>query len=275
MVTTAILPCLAQTSLFAGVPMDVLADVAGKLSYHQYQPGEMIVWQGEPSSMVYVITRGIATVTRLVPGSQRATTLACLMPQQSFGEIGILEGRPRAASVVALTAVEVVALQQQDFLDLLHSYASVAIALARTLGHHLVDANRRQAQRTIPSRLIVLYSVGHGAASSGLGHALAMALLHTREQPTVYLEYLEAHQRAGPAGIDPATCTYRHAAGYDVFIPHEERALPPVVRTTLTLDHLMGQYRHVIMMVSDMTDASVPVLLEQATHLVVVAPPTP
>ena len=88
MVTTEILPCLAQTSLFAGVPMDVLADVAGKLSYHQYPPGEMIVWQGEPSSMVYVITRGIATVTRLVPGSQRTTTLAYLMPQQSFGEIG-------------------------------------------------------------------------------------------------------------------------------------------------------------------------------------------
>ena len=92
MVPTEILPCLAQTSLFEGVPMDVLADVAGKLSYHQYPPGEMIVWQGEPSSMVYVITRGIAAVTRLVPGSQRATTLACLMPQQSFGEIGILEG---------------------------------------------------------------------------------------------------------------------------------------------------------------------------------------
>jgi hypothetical protein len=171
--------------------------------------------------------------------------------------------------------VEVVALQQQDFLDLLHSYTSVAIAQARTLGHHSVDANRRQAQRTIPARLIVLYSIGDGVASSGLGHALAMALLHTREQPTVYLEYLEARQRAGPAGIDPATCTYRHAAGYDVCIPHEERGLPPVVRTTLTRDHLMGQYRHVIMMVSDMTDASVPVLLEQATHLVVVAPPTP
>jgi hypothetical protein len=111
-------------------------------------------------------------------------------------------------------------------------------------------------------------------ASSGLGHALAMALLHTLGQPTVYLEYLEARQRVGPADIDPATCTYRHAAGYDVFIPHEEGALPPVVRTTLTLDHLMGQYRHVIMVVSDMTDSSVPVLLEQATHLVVVAPPT-
>src|ERR671932_2929049 len=182
MVTTAILPCLAQTSLFAGVPMDVLADVAGKLSDHQYQPSEMIVWQGEPSSMVYVITRGIATVTRLVPGSQRATTLAYLMPQQSFGEIGIMEGRPRAASVVARTALEVVALQQQDFLDLLHTYASVAIALARTLGHHVVDANRRQAQRTMPSRLIVLYSIGDGVASSGLGHTLAMTLLHMLEQ---------------------------------------------------------------------------------------------
>src|ERR687885_802987 len=135
--------------------------------------------------------------TAIVPGSQRATTLAYLMPQQSFGEIGIMEGRPRAASVVARTALEVVALQQQDFLDLLHSYASVAIALARTLGHHSVDANRRQAQRTIPSRLIVLYSVGHGVASSGLGHALAMALLHMLEQPTVSLEYLEAHQRTG------------------------------------------------------------------------------
>ncbi len=73
MVTTETLHYLAQTSLFEGVPMDVLADVAGKLSYHQYQPGEMIVWQGEPSSMVYVITRGIA--------QSRASCLAASGPR--------------------------------------------------------------------------------------------------------------------------------------------------------------------------------------------------
>src|SRR5215208_340832 len=90
---------LANSSLFSELTVETLAEVAAQASVQQYQAGDMIVWQGEPSAAVYVIERGIASVTRLSP-SKQASTLAYLMPGQSFGEVGILENQPRSASIL-------------------------------------------------------------------------------------------------------------------------------------------------------------------------------
>ena len=145
--------------MFSELTAETLAEVAAQASVQQYQAGDMIVWQGQPSGSVYVIERGIASVTRLGP-SKQATTLAYLMPGQSFGEVGILENQPRSASIAALTDIQVLAFEREDFLRILHRYSAVAIGLARILGAYLVDANRRHLHGATESRLILLFDLG-------------------------------------------------------------------------------------------------------------------
>jgi CRP-like cAMP-binding protein len=264
---------LANSPLFEALPQETLVEVAGQASVQHYRAGDMIVWQGEPSAAVYLIARGIASVMRLGPTKQ-ASTLAYLMPGQSFGEVGILENQPRSASIAALTNMQVLAFEREDFLRILHRYSAVAIGLARILGAYLVDANRRHLHGATESRLILLFDLGVDAEIDGLGHLLAATLGRNRAQPTAYTAYPDPARLA--AVIDVATIqdTYQHADGYDIVLAHARDSLPAAVRTTLLIDQLLGQYRNAIISLPDTLDATSMVLLEHATHIVLVAPPT-
>jgi len=191
---------LANSSLFSELTMETLAAVAAQASVQQYQAGDMIVWQGQPSESVYVIARGIANVVRLSPTKQ-ASTLAYLMPGQSFGEVGILENQPRSASIAALTDIQVLAFERADFLRILHRYSGVAIGLARILGAYLVDANRRHLHGATESRLLLLFDLGVAGAVDGLGQRLAATLGRNRAQPTVYTAYPDPSRLATVLGV--------------------------------------------------------------------------
>lgn len=273
MLATEAMQFLATSPLFEGLTQEVLSEVASKASSQQYQAGDMIVWQGEPSATVCLIARGIASVMRLGPTKQ-ASTLAYLMPGQSFGEVGILESQPRSASIAALTDMEALAFERHDFLDILHRHPSVAIALARILGSYLVDANRRHLHGASEFRLILLFDLGAEGAIGGLGHFLAATLGHNRAQPTAYTAYPDPARLAVARGVDTIPGTYQHAAGYDLVLANAEGVLPTAVRATLLIDQLLGQYRNAIISLPDTLDATSMVLLEHATHIVLVAPPT-
>jgi CRP-like cAMP-binding protein len=264
---------LAISPLFEALPQETLAEVAGKASVQQYRAGDMIVWQGQLSGSVYVIARGIVSVMRLGPTKQ-ASTLAYLMPGQSFGEVGILENQPRSASILALTDVEVLAFEREDFLRILHRYPTVAIGLARILGAYLVDANRRHLHGATESRLILLFDLGAEGAVDGLGHLLAATLGRNRAQPTVYTAYPDPSRLAAALGADTIQGAYHHPAGYDIVLAHAQDVLPAAVRTTLLIDQLLGQYRNAIISLPDTLDATSMVLLEHATHVVLAPPPT-
>jgi CRP-like cAMP-binding protein len=264
---------LSNSSLFSELTAETLSEVAGKASVQQYRAGDMIVWQGQPSGFVYVIARGIASVTRLGPTKQ-ASTLAYLMPGQSFGEVGILENQPRSASIAALTDMQALAFEREDFLRILHRYPAVTIGLARILGAYLVDANRRHLHGATESRLILLFDLGTDLASEGLGHLLAATLGRNLAQPTAYTAYPNSSRLAAALGDDTIQGAYQHPAGYDIVLAHDQGVLPAAVYTTLLIDQLLGQYRNAIISLPDSLDARSMVLLEHAAHVVLVAPPT-
>jgi CRP/FNR family transcriptional regulator, cyclic AMP receptor protein len=133
-----------------------LARVADLAECRRYQAGDMVVWQGEPSDAVYLIQSGIAAVTRVAASDRETSTLADLMPGQSFGEVGILEDSPCSASVAALTEQSVLAVRRREFLEIVRCYPVVAIEVARTPGRYLVEADRRQLQAASSSRLVLL-----------------------------------------------------------------------------------------------------------------------
>ncbi len=82
---------LVTHPLFQAMSADALADVARYTRLQRYAPGNTMVWQGEASTTVSLIVRGLAVVTRLTGDGQQACVLAYLMPGMSFGEVGILD----------------------------------------------------------------------------------------------------------------------------------------------------------------------------------------
>jgi len=74
----------------------------------------VIIRQGDPSDMFYVIIEGFVTVSH-VPADGREQTVTHLTTGDYFGEIGLLAGSPRIATVTALTDVKLLSIDRETF----------------------------------------------------------------------------------------------------------------------------------------------------------------
>lgn len=111
---------LKKASPFARVPADVIHKVAGQLVPLRVVPGQDVVTQGEEGDKFYVIRSGTFAV---IEGDRTVATLAS---GDVFGEIALLTGGPRIATVRALEAGEVLALSKRDFDAVLKDQATFA-----------------------------------------------------------------------------------------------------------------------------------------------------
>jgi ABC-type lipoprotein export system ATPase subunit len=96
--------------------IDQLAAVTRQIEAHTYTPGAPIITQGDSADRFYIITKGQVEICLHNPGGQDMV-VTCLEAGQYFGEIGLLRGSPRIASVRAAgdTAVQVATLDRATF----------------------------------------------------------------------------------------------------------------------------------------------------------------
>ncbi len=108
------LKLLERVPIFAELPRNTLRGLANIARQQQFPARAVIVRQGTPSGVFYLIRQGRATVlARAEPqGDEPAKvhTIAQLGPEEFFGEIELLRGTPPVASVVSLTPLVVLAL---------------------------------------------------------------------------------------------------------------------------------------------------------------------
>jgi cytochrome P450/CRP-like cAMP-binding protein len=115
-----------------------LAQVSPEIATQSYQPGEVIIRQGEPAETFYILTSGRAEVIRRYP-SGIETTIDWREPGEYFGEIGLLHDRPRTATVrAAESGAEVMVLGRQAFLSLMGASAATESAIAREMARRLI-----------------------------------------------------------------------------------------------------------------------------------------
>jgi MFS family permease len=112
---------LAGLPLFAGVPASVLETVATRLEPVAVAAGEVVIRQGDPADRFYVIEEGRFDVTRVAAPGAAPEQLRSMGPGEVFGEIGLLRGVPRTATVTAATAGRLLALDGADFLELVNA----------------------------------------------------------------------------------------------------------------------------------------------------------
>jgi len=105
---------------FPQAPREVVAETASRMNILTFPPGAVVMRQGEASDRFYVIAKGEADVVHREPdGSER--TLNTLHAGDYFGEVGILTGHARNATVRAKTSLEVLALDAAGLRTLMAS----------------------------------------------------------------------------------------------------------------------------------------------------------
>jgi CRP/FNR family transcriptional regulator, cyclic AMP receptor protein len=129
-------PVLEGVPLFRGLSRRDLRRVAALARTKRFAAGSPIVRAGDPGSAFYVILDGKARVT---PPSGRPSILRA---GDSFGEMALLDGAPRSASVTAAEDVLTMWIGRAGFSKLLRREPQLAHALLGTLAARLRAAER-------------------------------------------------------------------------------------------------------------------------------------
>jgi CRP-like cAMP-binding protein len=132
---------LRNLKLLADLSSSQLEDVSGRLHPARYRQGEEIIREGEPGDEMYFIESGRVQVVR--GDGDGAMLLAEMAAGDLFGEMALLTGNPRSASVVALSNLDVWVLSQADFEELVGAYPNLALALSRLLSERLRNTDQR------------------------------------------------------------------------------------------------------------------------------------
>lgn len=125
------LAALRRVDLFAGFSDEELRAVAERLVYTPFARGEVITRQGSTAHWLYLITSGEADVCLESGGERR---LMSTLPAGSFfGEMGLMTGAPRTATVVARSDAECYRLDKAAFEDIVRSRPSIADEITQVL----------------------------------------------------------------------------------------------------------------------------------------------
>ena len=104
-----------------------------------YEPGEVLFREDEPGNTMFVIQQGQVRITK---GTRDGTkTLAILGPGEFFGEMAILNSKPRTATAEALSPLRCLVIDARTFGQMVVSNAEIAVRMITKLARRLDSAN--------------------------------------------------------------------------------------------------------------------------------------
>jgi CRP/FNR family transcriptional regulator/CRP/FNR family cyclic AMP-dependent transcriptional regulator len=101
-----------------------------------FDKGQLIILADEPGDTLFIVRRGQVKVS-LTHASGKEFILSLLGEGEFFGELAILDERPRSASVVAMEETDLIMLTRPDFLQLVGRVPAIAVALLEELAARL------------------------------------------------------------------------------------------------------------------------------------------
>jgi CRP-like cAMP-binding protein len=130
------LAALERTPLFAGLNREHLEEVLRVGGRVSFDTGQAIVERGDPGDAMYIVLSGVAEVD--VGGRFHR-----LQRGDFFGEMAVLAGKPREASVKAVEPVEVLQIPADAFQAFLLEHPNVAVGMLKSLVERLREVQDR------------------------------------------------------------------------------------------------------------------------------------
>jgi CRP/FNR family transcriptional regulator, cyclic AMP receptor protein len=132
MASPALLATLSRATLLQDLPDAVLEALGDRAHQRRFQAGEVIFHQGDPGDTLYILQTGRVKVTVLGREGEEAV-LRVFGPGDCFGELALIDGAPRSATIETLEPATAVVLRRADFLELLRLHPEANERLLITL----------------------------------------------------------------------------------------------------------------------------------------------
>jgi len=110
----------------------------------RYEPDQVVVAEGQTGLGLYCIQAGRVRVTKNSAHGERE--IRNMGPGETFGEISLLDDRPRSATVTAVEPTTAVLLDKSQFLAELHTHPEMALTILPVLVGWLRDADTKLSE---------------------------------------------------------------------------------------------------------------------------------
>ncbi len=137
---------LRSLPLFEGLSDDQIRSVSSTSALLRFTAGETLVRQGDTGDSMYVIKSGSVRVMVSAGASGDRKLVAKLGAGQFFGEMSLLTGEPRSASVISEAETEVMVLSKADFISIIASDANAVDALSKALSDRMTGLAEKAAE---------------------------------------------------------------------------------------------------------------------------------
>jgi EmrB/QacA subfamily drug resistance transporter len=164
---------LRNVQVFAGLSSQMLEQIARLATDVSVRRGEWLFREGDPADGVYVVRVGHLEVVQDGPEAQPLNTLT---RGAVLGELALLSGSERSASIRALRDTEVLKIDKAHFDALLRSEPELALSLTRVLSAQLQASRAIPVARRARPVTIALCAVGPGVPGLDLADELSRAM---------------------------------------------------------------------------------------------------
>jgi CRP/FNR family cyclic AMP-dependent transcriptional regulator len=131
---------LQTLPMFAEMDESELSQLAADLKRRSFATGQAVFYQGDPGTAAYIIESGRVRIYVHAPDGQELSVVLC-GPGDMFGEMSLLDSRPRSATATAMEDAVLLVLYGDDFYRHLHQSHQLALNLMLTLSTRLREAN--------------------------------------------------------------------------------------------------------------------------------------
>ena len=132
------LEALSRVGIFSKLSEDERRHLAEHLGYAPFAAGETMTRQGAEAHFLYMVVKGQASV-RVASNGRGENEVARIGPGEFFGEMGLLTGERRTATIVAVTPVECYRLDKSAFQDLLSQRPEISEQIADLLAKRRME----------------------------------------------------------------------------------------------------------------------------------------
>jgi len=206
---------LKNVKLFSELSPDSLAKLGKCLKPTEFPPSEVIVREGAPGVSMYIIKSGLVEVRKQDPATGIDFLVAQLSSGAAVGEMSLLTGKPRSATVTTVQPTVVFTLSRADFRNLLTQHPEISVGLARIMAERLEDATRQvgieyvnlfkgkfdaRVIGLVPQSVCLLHKV---VPVAYLNNSLTLAMVN----PSNLVAFDDVRRYVKGAIIEPQVCT--------------------------------------------------------------------
>jgi response regulator RpfG family c-di-GMP phosphodiesterase len=154
---------LKKNSLFEGFDEDELSHIAEHFLRTTYKKGETVFKEGDAGQSMFLLIEGEVEVIKNLAGGQRE--LAKINAGDYFGEMSLLSGQYRIATVYAQTDLICHTISRRDFMALVEKNHRLSLNVIKTLNNRLIKSEITANQQIINAYNTMIFSLAELAES--------------------------------------------------------------------------------------------------------------